>query len=147
MEQPQISGNLTLNISLPLLYTNLEQCVCTRQDPANQLTDHFASQIATNLTRSGPLNTLLTGHINRSLAIHDRPVITQALQMVAAKCASEIVDRFQDLLAKQIAIANGNIQESTPVSAYYSRSALSLTTSLTNCQNSRHRPLKTTPPI
>jgi len=118
MEQPQVSGNLTLNISLPLLYTSLGQSVDTRQDPANQPTEYFASQIAKNLTCRGPLNTLLTGHISRSLAIDDRPAITQALQMVAAKFASEIVDRFPDLLAKQIAIENGTIQVSTPVSAY-----------------------------
>jgi hypothetical protein len=50
MEQPRISGNLALNISLPLLYTNLEQSTYTRQEPENQLTDYFASQLATNLT-------------------------------------------------------------------------------------------------
>jgi hypothetical protein len=153
MEKPQISGNLTLNISLPLLYSNLERPVCTRQGPSNQLTDltdltgHFASELSTNLTCHGPLNTLLTGHMNRSLGIEDRSVITQALQMIAAKFASEIVDRFPDLLAEQIAIKNGTIQISAPVSAQYPRLGLSLTISQMNRRNSHHRPPKTTPPI
>jgi hypothetical protein len=130
MEKPQISGNLTLNISLPLLYQNLEQSVCTSQDPSKQLTDltdHFASQLATNFTCRGPLNTLLTGHINSSLGTETRPVITQALQIIAAKLTSEIVDRFPGLLAEQIAIENGTIRGSTPVSAHYPRLDLSLT--------------------
>jgi hypothetical protein len=146
MEQTRISGNLTLNLSLPLLFTNLEQPVYTRQDPANQLTDHLASQLATNLTCRGPLNTLLTGHLNSNLATEDQPVITQALQMVAAKFAGELVDRFPDMLAKQIAITNGTTQRSAPVSSYYSESDLSLTASM-NRRNSHHRPQKITPYI
>ena len=147
MEQSRISGNLTLNLSLPLLYTNLEQLACTRQDPAKQLTDHLATQLATNLTCHGALNTLLTGHLNSSLATEDRPVITEALQMVAAKFASELVDRFPDMLAEQIAITNGNMQRTAPVSAHYPSQICYLMISLKNHQNSRQRPQKTTPPI
>ena len=67
--------------------------------------------------------------------------------MVAAKFASELVDRFPDMLAEQIAITNGNIQRTAPVSAHYPSQICYLMISLKNHQNSRQRPQKTTPPI
>jgi hypothetical protein len=67
--------------------------------------------------------------------------------MIAAKFASEIVNRFPDLLAEQIAIQTGAIQVSVPVNAQYPRLDLSLTISPMNRRNSHHRPPKTTPSI
>jgi hypothetical protein len=118
MAQHQTYGNLTLNLSLPLVPTLLPhafgQSTHPKLDDASQLINELASHITTNLTCPGPVNTMLKCHINNGLATNNRQIIANAIETSAAEFANRIVKEFPSLQAQHITFANGAKPKTDP---------------------------------
>jgi hypothetical protein len=122
MEQRQAYGNLTLNLSLPLLPQALGRFGESahprqdnaRQDDASQLISELASHISAGITCPGPVNILLKSYVNSSLANNDGAIVATAIETLAAEFAHRLVEEFPSLLAREIAVANDIRQRSQP---------------------------------